>query len=214
MKIKKEEFEKLAIEKGFSSGNQLWCELGGGELAYDQIIKGAKVGHEIVKNIFNAFGEEITLNLIEFDDETISGLKSKYIQVGNRLFGGVEPNEGENEKLEVDNYADELIDLFANQGSARRTYPDWYFTQECCSLTKWRLESWMYRNNHTWETFAKEMGIGVEELYWKVTQHKKMSMMDMICLMEIMGAEDLFDVTYFPSKKMRRKVEEKLFKLE
>ena len=211
MKIKKEEFERLAIEKGFSNGKQLWCELGGGELAYDQIIKGSKVGHEIVKNIFNSFGEEATLNLIEFDDETISGLKSKYIQVGNRLFGGVEPNEGEAKKIEVDNYADELIDLFANQGSARRTYPDWYFTKECCSLTKWRLESWMYRNNYTWETFAKEMGIAVEELYWKVTQHKKMSMMDMICLMEIMGAEDLFDVTYFPTKKMRREVEEKLF---
>ena len=71
-----------------------------------------------------------------------------------------------------------------------------------------------YSDRQGRETFAKEMGIGVEELYWKVTQHKKMSMMDMICLMEIMGAEDLFDVTYFPSKKMRRKVEEKLFKLE
>ena len=151
---------------------------------------------------------------LEFDDETINGLKSKYIQVGNRLLGGVEPTDKDYAELEVDNYADELVDLFSNQGSTRRIYPDWYFTQECCSLTKWRLESWMLRNNYTWEQFAKEVGISVEELYWKVTQHKKMSMMDMICLMEIMGAKDLFYVTYFPTKKMRRKVEEKLFKIE
>ena len=212
MRLNKEEFERLAKEKGFSNGKQLWSELGGGELAYEEIIEGEKVGHEIVKNIFNAFGEETTLLLVEFDDETINGLKSKYIQVGNRLCGGVDPTEKDYPNFEVDNYADELVDLFSNQGSTRRVYPDWYFTEECCSLTKWRLESWMFRNNYSWEQLAKEMGIGVEELYWKVTQHKKMSMMDMICLIEIMGAKDLFDVTYFPSKKMRRKVEEKLFK--
>ena len=212
MRINKEEFERLAREKGFSNGKHLWGELGGGELAYDQILNGAKVGHEIVKNIFNAFGEDTTLSLVVFDDETINGLKSKYIQVGNLLLGGVEPTDKDYAELEVDNYADELVDLFSNQGSTRRIYPDWYFTQECCSLTKWRLESWMLRNNYTWEQFAKEVGVSVEELYWKVTQHKKMSMMDMICLMEIMGAKDLFDVTYFPSKKMRRKIEEKLFK--
>lgn len=211
MKLRIEEFEKAATEKGKKSGRSLWIEMGGGKSAYDFIEKGAKVGYETAKNIYNAFGEEKTIRIIDFEDETIESLKEKYILVGNTLFGGVSPMEGQAQSIEIDNYSDELLDLLKNGKSARRVYPDWYFQKECVALNKWRFQGWLHRNNYKWEQFAKETGIAVEELFWNITHWKKWTMMDLICFIEVMGVKDFFEVLSFPTSKMRKKARDIVF---
>ena len=211
MKLQIEEFEKAAIDKGYSGGLALWLALGGGEMAYESVKQNAKLGHEIVKNIYNEFGEEQTLKLVEFDDETIDGLKSKYIKVGNSLLGGISPHDGEMQGFDVDDYSDEHISLFNDKFQKYRLYPEWYFTKEFCLLNRWRFQSWMRRNNYTWEQVAFEIGITVEQLYWNVTRWKKWTMMDMICLMEFMGKKDLYDVIIFPTNKLRAEVKRMIF---
>ena len=60
MKIIIDEFERLARCKGYRSGNELFKELGGGRSAYQCIKAGNRVGEEIVKAIYNKFGERFS----------------------------------------------------------------------------------------------------------------------------------------------------------
>lgn len=48
--------------------------------------QGIEIGYEAVKDIYNKLGEAAVLQIIDFGEETLSGFKSKYIQVGNRLY--------------------------------------------------------------------------------------------------------------------------------
>lgn len=211
MNLKINEFEKVAKDRGYESGIGLWVELGGGDLAYALVKQGMRIGHEIVKNIYNEFGEEQTLKLVVFDDETISGLKAKYIQVGNSLLGGIPPHDGE-EPFDVDDYSAEHIRLFSDKLYNNRLYPDWYFTKEFCEINKRRFKKWMRRNSYSWECVSDEIGISVELIYWKLSLRKKWTMMDLICLLELMGKIDLFNVISFHSHKLRADIRQMIFK--
>ena len=69
MKIIIDEFERLARCKGYRSGNELFKELGGGR-----------------KAIYNKFGEKVLTEVVDMEEETISGLKSKSIVIAGKLY--------------------------------------------------------------------------------------------------------------------------------
>ncbi len=47
---------------------------------------GGRIGYEAVKKIYNELGEKIVCKIIEFEEETLDGFKSKYILIGLRLY--------------------------------------------------------------------------------------------------------------------------------
>lgn len=87
MKLKIDEFERLAARKGYSSGWELMVALGAGKRAYSCFKKGkAGIGYDLVKEIYNTFGEYETVQVIDFEEETVNGFKSKFIRIGTKLY--------------------------------------------------------------------------------------------------------------------------------
>lgn len=87
MKLKIKEFEQLATRKGYASGKELMRTLGAGKRAYDCFKKGkVGIGYDLVKEIFNTFGEYATTQVIDFEEETVNGFKSKFIRIGTKLY--------------------------------------------------------------------------------------------------------------------------------
>lgn len=48
--------------------------------------KGYRIGYEIVRDLYNKYGQAVVGKIIDFEDETIESFKSKYILVGKRLY--------------------------------------------------------------------------------------------------------------------------------
>ena len=48
--------------------------------------QGGKIGYDAVREIYNDLGEQTVAELIDFEEETLDGFKSKYIQVGDTLY--------------------------------------------------------------------------------------------------------------------------------
>lgn len=48
--------------------------------------QGKQIGYDAVKDIYNKHGEQAVVKIINFEGETLNGFKSKYIQIGNRLY--------------------------------------------------------------------------------------------------------------------------------
>lgn len=86
MKLRINKFEELAKRGGYRNGYELSLALGCGDATYPLLKKGGRIGGGIVAEIYNRFGEEITLEVIDFENETINSIKSKYIKVGNKLY--------------------------------------------------------------------------------------------------------------------------------
>jgi hypothetical protein len=80
------EFEELAKRKGLSNGKLLWKKIGGGKAAYTLMKNGCDISYEVVKGLYNYYGEVETLKVIDFGEETIDGFKAKFIQVGDKLY--------------------------------------------------------------------------------------------------------------------------------
>ena len=85
MRLIIKEFEFLAKRSEYNSGYRLWRKLGGGKRAYKHIKAGVSVGFEVVKALYNKFGEKEVEKVIDFEGLTISSLKSKYLIVGKKL---------------------------------------------------------------------------------------------------------------------------------
>lgn len=86
MRLKFKEFDDLAKRKGFRTGKILIKRVGGGDSTLSCLKAGCQVGDEIAKNIYNRFGEEETLKVVDFEEDSINGLKARYIQIGNKLY--------------------------------------------------------------------------------------------------------------------------------
>lgn len=59
------------------------------ELSVEEITlleQGNEIGYDAVKDVYNKLGEKATLQIIDFEEETLNGFKSKYVQIGERLF--------------------------------------------------------------------------------------------------------------------------------
>ena len=48
--------------------------------------QGGRIGYDAVREIYNDLGEQTVTELIDFEEETLDGFKSKYIQVGDTLY--------------------------------------------------------------------------------------------------------------------------------
>lgn len=48
--------------------------------------QGGKIGYNAVREIYNDLGEQTVAEIIDFEEETLDGFKSKYIQVGDTLY--------------------------------------------------------------------------------------------------------------------------------
>ena len=48
--------------------------------------KGYRIGYEVVRELFNKYGQAVVSKIIDFEEETIESFKSKYILVGKRLY--------------------------------------------------------------------------------------------------------------------------------
>lgn len=48
--------------------------------------QGNEIGYDAVKDIYNKLGEKAVLQIIDFGEETLNGFKSKYVEVGNKLY--------------------------------------------------------------------------------------------------------------------------------
>lgn len=48
--------------------------------------QGGKIGYDAVREIYNDLGEQTVTEIIDFEEETLDGFKSKYIQVGDALY--------------------------------------------------------------------------------------------------------------------------------
>ena len=77
---------RLGHEPVRRSGNELCKELGGGRSAYQCIKAGNRVGEGIVKAIYNKFGEKVLTEVVDMEEESISGLKSKSIVIAGKLY--------------------------------------------------------------------------------------------------------------------------------
>lgn len=87
MRLKIKAFKRLAKEEGYEGGYRFLRSLGAGKAAWSCFRKlHLQIGHDLVKEIYNTVGEEKTLMVIDFEEETINGFKAKYIQIGNKLF--------------------------------------------------------------------------------------------------------------------------------
>lgn len=87
MKLKTKAFEKLAKRKGYANGYIFLRALGAGTGAWNCFkYKKMQIGYEFVKDIYNILGESETLKIINFEEETINGFKSKYIELGGKLY--------------------------------------------------------------------------------------------------------------------------------
>ena len=47
--------------------------------------KGYRIGYEVVRELFNKYGQAVVSKMIDFEEETIESFKSKYILVGKML---------------------------------------------------------------------------------------------------------------------------------
>ncbi len=63
-----------------------YIALGGGDYGINAIKAGCRVGYEIVREIYNLFGSAILLEIVDMEEETVSGLESKFIKIGNKLY--------------------------------------------------------------------------------------------------------------------------------
>lgn len=209
MRLKIAEFEKLAAQKGYSDGCYLWVGLGGGSLAYELIKNGTcRLGYEMAKTIFNTFGQAVTAKIIDFENDSIEGFKSKYVCVNDKLSGETDDEEikeyiNENDK--------ELIYLLAHAEPREKIFPDWYFTWKHYSLRCWKFMQWKRRNRKTWHQILDEVGLSKKIFKKKLRSRNKWTMIDLICLKDLMGTKDLFETVYFKTKEQREEMRNLVF---
>ena len=76
--------------------------------------------------------------------------------------------------------------------------------QEGYSLKKWCLKQWIYSHGYT-QPYA------AEEFKRKLREHEKFNEYQISCLVELMKAKAAFQVLYFPTLEMRRRIYKEVF---
>lgn len=210
MKLKVKEFEEFSTQKGYSNGLFLWVELGGGIDAYGVICKGkCGLGYEMARKIFNTYGQAVTGQLIDFENDTMEGFKSKYLLVGKTLASVTDMDEKDDEYL-ISGESD-LIYLLMYGKPKRKVFPDWYFTWQHYSIRKYKFMSWKNKHGKSWREIREELGMSRNALKNRLNRIGGWTMIDMICLCDLMGTRELFNVIYFKTKKQRLKMHELVF---
>ncbi len=206
MKIKIEEFEALAKENDFRSGFDLWLNLGGGDEAYPLLKNGVQVGHDIVRQIYNFFGEEATVRVVDFENETIDGLKGKFINIGSKLLGVTDVDIDFDFLQRRHDRDKELIYLFKYGKPMQSVFPEWYFTVEQFTIKSKKFTRWKHKAELSWGEIYKELGIGRGDFQSKMKHRESWTMIDLICFIELMGVREFYKVFVFPTRSLKEKV--------
>ena len=200
MKLKAIEFENLAYQKGYKSGQQLWLALGGGDEALPLLVPAERrIGAEMVKAIFNAFGQEATEKVIDFEDGNIESFKAKYFMVGRKLSGVTDFEEPASDKINA--YEQALVYLLAHGEAKEKVFPDWYFSKCVYTIDKSKFKKWKEENMISWQEISAELGIPIRKLKRNMAKERIWSMMDLLCFTELMGTEELLKVIRFKTQK-------------
>lgn len=85
MILKIQEFEEFAKRRG-KTGREIIEEMGSSESAYRFFKRGGRIGSDLVAELYNRFGEEAIFKFIDFEEDGGNGFKSKYVQVGSKLY--------------------------------------------------------------------------------------------------------------------------------
>ena len=105
----------------------------------------------------------------------------------------------------------ELIYLFENEKPMRKTFPDWYFTDCRYTINHSKFTDWKKRSGMTWREIENELGINRAECHVKMQRKYSWTMIDLICLMEMMGVKELFDVFEFPMNSLKEEIRKRIF---
>lgn len=86
MKFKIKALNKFVKRRGIHTYQELAVELGVDENLIRLAEYGTRIGYDAVKNIYNRIGERETLRIINFEEETLRGFKSKYQYIHGKLY--------------------------------------------------------------------------------------------------------------------------------
>ncbi len=86
MKLDVNGCQNYCKENNITNYTELAKALGLSVLVIKLLEQGKQIGYDAVKDIYNKHGEQAVLQIINFEGETLNGFKSKYIQIGNRLY--------------------------------------------------------------------------------------------------------------------------------
>lgn len=75
-----------AERKGIKDYEEFAKDLGLDVLAILELEQGNQIGYNAVRDIYNKHGEKVVLQIIDLEEETLNGFKSKYIQIGDKLY--------------------------------------------------------------------------------------------------------------------------------
>ena len=73
-------------QKGIGNYQELSQELGISISVLFLLEQGNEIGYDAVREIYNNLGVQTVTEIIDFEEETLDGFKSKYIQVGDALY--------------------------------------------------------------------------------------------------------------------------------
>lgn len=78
-------------------------------------------------------------------------------------------------------------------------------------LKKYLLKNWIYANGYTQPYVARRMGLSPYEFKRRLKEREKFNRGEISALVRLMDAEDAFEVIYFPTMKIRRRVWREVF---
>lgn len=86
MKLNIKGCQRYCEQKGITNYVELAHVLELSVVVVRLLEQGIVIGYDAVKDIYNKHGEQTVEKLIDFEEETLNGFKSKYILVGNKLY--------------------------------------------------------------------------------------------------------------------------------
>lgn len=72
--------------RGIENYHTLSSVLGVSVSVLKLLEQGGKIGYDAVREIYNDLGERTVAEIIDFEEESLDGFKSKYIQAGDTLY--------------------------------------------------------------------------------------------------------------------------------
>jgi len=85
------------------------------------------------------------------------------------------------------------------------------FPADGYSLKKYLLKKWIYANRLTQPYVAWKMHLSTYEFKRRLREREKFNREEITALVRLMDAEDAFEVIYFPTMKIRRRVWHEVF---
>ena len=86
MKFKIKGLNRFVKQRGIHNYRELARELGVTENLIRLAEYGQRIGYDAVKDIYNRIGERETMRIINFEEETLHGFKSKFQCIQGKLY--------------------------------------------------------------------------------------------------------------------------------